>query len=210
MKIFLEGVPDLFSALWVATNNPGGDIKQWLEIKRKKGITNPDAVQRIKNQYQIFSQFQADNTLYARLELFFNRNFGVISQKLKSRISFKYRSENWSQMLFLKQTTNSVEYLDVNIKDILPILSKDDCLLNLPLNEICGLYGKTPPAVELSDESLQQWQDDLGVNILVYKHQGERIDILKDQISTGSADYAETMQLTANEEAYEVNIKYSI
>jgi len=204
MKIFLDGVSSLFSALWVATNNSGGDVKKWLQIKNKKGITNPLAIESIKNQYAAFSEFQPENTLYGRLESFFNCNFALIAMKGKNKITFKYKSDTWSQMVFLRQQGDYVEYLDLKIKDVLPLLSKSDSLLNLPLSEIFAIYGKTVLDGELCDDTHKQWKNELEINIKVYKLINGHVDLLHGLISVGIGIYEETILLLANEDAYEV------
>ena len=54
MKIFVEGVSSIFAALWVAQNDNGQGLAEWLNIKLKVGITNPLVCEDIKNQYNRF------------------------------------------------------------------------------------------------------------------------------------------------------------
>ena len=76
MIIILQGVPSVFAALWVAKNEgraAGGNLKDWLQIKQKIGITNKEISSEIYNQYQLFQQLYQNEEFYTRLELFFEQ-----------------------------------------------------------------------------------------------------------------------------------------
>ena len=205
MKVFVENVPSIFTALWVAQNDAGQDLKEWLQIKLKIGVTNEEVSQTIKNQYNRFLDFEPDGNLYTRLEHFFVQNFAIMSQQRQDRVSFSYKSENWSNMVFLKKRGDEMEYMRTNIKEMLPLLAKNDCLIKLPLDEICRIFGKTAPDGELCDDTHADWQNHLQMNIMVYRETEGRINTLKELISVGRKYYEETISLLANQEAYEVH-----
>ena len=206
MRNHIPNIPSIFTALWVAQNDNGQDLKEWLNIKLKVGITNPEVCEDVKMQYNQFLTFQPNEGFYSRLEQFFVQNFAIISRHGKNNITFKYKSQNWSNMVFLKNRGDEVEYMRMDIKELLPLLSKNDCLINLPLEEICQIYGKTAPEGDLCDDTHAEWQDHLQMNIVVYKASDGRINTLKDLISIGAQDYEETITLVANQQAYEVII----
>ena len=204
MKIFLENIPSIFACLWAGVNKNDRDIKSWLAIVQDKGITNPAAIYEINNEYNRFKQFQTNNQLYARLEEFFNCNFSIITRMGRNNIIFKYKSHSWTNMLFLKQKSGDIEYLDMDMKEVFPKLSKTDILVNLPLQEIVSLHGKTAPDGILCDESHALWQEHLQINICVYKLVDSRIHEIKHLISVGSQKYDETINLIGNQTDYEV------
>ena len=209
MKNHIPNIPSVFTALWVAQNDNGQDLKEWLNIKLKVGITNPEVCEDVKNQYNRFLEFEPNDVLYSRLERFFVQNFAIANRWTKTTISFTYKSSNWSNMVFLKMRGDEVEYMRTNIKELLPLLSKNDCLVNLPLDEICQIFGKTAPEMDLCDDTHGEWQDHLQMNIVIYRSSEGRINTLKDLISIGAHDYDETITLVANQPAYEVIFVYT-
>jgi len=152
-----------------------------------------------------FLEFEPNSVYNTRLEhFFFVQNFAIIGTKRNDKITFKYTSPSWSNMVFMLERGRDVQYIKMDLKELLPILSKNDCLINLPLGEICQIYGKTAPEGDLCDDTHDEWQNHLEMNILVYRSTDGRINKLKGQISAGAQDYEETISLIANQQAYEV------
>lgn len=202
MKIHLEGVhDDLFTCLWVAKRYPLTNLKAVLEYENSKGITNPKVAYLIKQAFRSFETFNVNLNSWERYETFFDCNFAVIAMKTKKRISFKYKSQNWENMIFLRKQTNSIDYININIKEILPLLTKEDSFINLPINDIFQIYGISPLNIPLTDATHKGWEDHAKLNIQVYQLINGAIKQYDSLISLGRQRYSETIRLIAKDPA---------
>jgi len=213
MKIYLQGVPSVFVGLWIGNHDNGTDLKEWLKIKNKIGITNPDVIEEINNDYSRFLSFHQDKEYYIRFEMFFG-SFAIILGSLKRTLSFVHKSSQWSaQMVFLRQKSeDDLQYIKPDLKDVFKKLSKNDSLLLAPMSEICQMLGKNIPNLPpLCDESHSIWQKGLQMNIDVYQLTDGKIDPFNGKISLGRQPYTDTISLVAiDPDAYEVNTLYFI
>jgi len=110
MRIFVAGVPDdIFAALYVAKNDTGEDLKSQLQYQNGKGITNPETINLIKEEYARFQSFQIDVDQYKRYENFFAVNFAIFTDHGKRTMTFNYKSISWENMIFLRHRTRKVK-----------------------------------------------------------------------------------------------------
>jgi len=110
MRIFVAGVSDdIFTALYVAKNDTGEDLKSQLQYQNGKGITNTEIINMVKEEYTKFETFQIEAEQYKRYEDFFAVNFTLIAMNGKDKITFHYKSESWENMIFLRQKQRKVK-----------------------------------------------------------------------------------------------------
>ena len=110
MRIFVAGVSDdIFTALYVAKNDTGEDLKSQLQYQNGKGITNTEIINMVKEEYTKFETFQIEAEQYKRYEDFFAVNFTLIAMNGKDKITFHYKSESWENMIFLRQKTRKMK-----------------------------------------------------------------------------------------------------
>ena len=185
-RCFIKNFPDdLFCCLWVAKNDKGGDLRKDLGFSKSLGITNTDKCAEIRLQYKKFLNNEFHLPYNQRLEHFFNLNFAIIERFSKKLLTFSYSSESWLNMKFIYQKRHrKPSYIKLDLLSILPILAKSDSIINLPINDIWKLYGKTTLAIPFNFENWVQWCDHLERTIIVYELNEEgKIQVPINQVS---------------------------
>lgn len=213
MKICLNAVPDnLFTALWVAKHFKYEDVKNQLHLVKGEGITNTVVIQAVMSEYQRFKLI--DHQGYSKYESFFGLNFAILTRKTKTAVTFKYKSASWSNIIFLRQRDQDIDYINPSLEEIFPLLSKKDSLINIPFLKLTNLFTKTPLGIPLTDESHVDWQNQLGCTIKVYKLIDGNINLQECLISVGNIynrqlePYKKTIHLVAkNPTLYEQNLE---
>lgn len=215
MKITLDGVPDdIFTALFVAKYyGHEKNLKQFLQIEKNKGIKNTQISSEIKAEYKKYKIFNIELNSWQRYEIFFDINYAVISKKTKQRISFVYKSNSWHNMIFLRwrKEINSIAYLELDIKEIFPLLPKNDSFVSLPLVDIFNIFGLQSLNVPLTQSTHKEWQSRAQANIKVYQLINGSIHYFDSLISLSKRPYEDTILLIAkNPTAYQEVKKYLI
>ena len=192
MRVYIDGFCDeLFCCLWVAKSDIGGNIKKDLKITQKKGITKKEVCVEIMLQYKKFKIFELDLSYHLRLERFFDINYTIITKMTKTSIILSFCSQSWYNMHFI--TLNSrgqYGYIKLKSLDIFPILSKNNSMINLPLEEVCKLYGKEPLLLPLNADTWEQWSKHMQRNIIVYNLKKDgKIYIPGNQVSPCVFDF---------------------
>ena len=163
---------EIFLGLWLSTNCGVENIKEFAGYNRKRGITNESVRNRILDSYSQFETFQVEQSYYNRLENFFSRNFVILSVYKKDKVSFLFKSKNWSDIIILQQRKEKSIYynnlLAIPVTELFPVLSKDDSVITMPLQNIFELYGKTTPPVPLNIENMSEWEECLNMHIKIY------------------------------------------
>ena len=67
------------------------------------------------------------------------------------------------------ETVIQISYVKMNVRDILPKLTKEDSVMNMPLKDIFTLYGKVSPDVPLMDKSHDELEKFTNCHIRVYQ-----------------------------------------
>ena len=209
MRVFTKGIQDdLFVGLWVGkSQKKGGDLKKDLVYKKGIGITKPDVCSEIKFQYDKFKNFRIDLTRFKKLELFFEQNFFLAKRFGKTKIMVQYKSENWQNMIFFHERKHkhgyTIEFLTPKLHDILPILSKNDCLVKLPFPDICALFGKTPPVVIFNEENRDIWEEHLEIDIRVfYLNEEGKIHPTKNMLTPAYREYDQKIDLVIKDRSF--------
>lgn len=206
MKIHLDNVNGIFTALWVAKRySYNKNLKYILQIEKGKGITNTQIAHDIRTEYEHFKTFNTSLTQWERYESYFKINFAIIAIKCKDRISFLYKSSSWQNMIFLRRRTDrdSVEYMDLCLKDIFPLLPKEDSFISLPLSDICKIFDRPTLNVPLTGNTHNEWQMHARLKIKVYKLIDGQISHFNSLMSAGNSPYEVIRLIAKDPKAYE-------
>ena len=105
-------------------------------------------------------------------------------------------------------TSTIIEYNKLNVKEMLPRLTKEDSMVSLPLKAIFALYDKPLLDLPLMHKNHKKIRNYSKINIDIYKLIDKKIHPYKSLISIARKMYDETIHLLAKDPAEYEEVGY--